>query len=1307
VVSLFAFAGPASAASIHISAGSLGAATSTPPDPYPLGGPTAVAVDDSAGPSAHDLYVTDPAHFRIEKFDPEGHLILMFGKEVNKTKTEASAPEAEQNVCVIASLDECQSGVQGSGGKGQFSDPAFLAVDSSTGLSAGDVYVADTGTDVVYKFSSEGAFLAENDGEGAGEGHFSGLDGVAVGTGGNVSILDRLNGPQIFRFDQAGTFVPPPFQTGGTGAESLGLSIDGAGAFYLVGFSTEKYDSSGKNLGRVLPAPFEGGSPSTGLTADQLTNDLYVDTGLEIEHVAPSCDPSKGLCQIADVFGSSHLVEGEGLGIDQATNTVYAADASTGTVQRFAVGLEAATAAATAVGTNGATLEGTVDPEGSTVTECVFEYGTTTEYGHSAPCEETVGGGTSAVPVHAPVEGLAGGATYHYRIFARNGAGAVVGEDAEFTTLTTPRIESAEAKEVTAGSATLAARINPRGIAARYRFEYGTTTAYGQSTPEVSIGSGTTGVSVSQVISGLAPDTTYHFRVVVNGTIAGEDHTFVFLTAPQLESGCDEALRTGPSAHLPDCRGYEMVTPPQKNGALLGAGFPGLTHVQIAADGSRLAINSIQCFGDASSCVAAREGTGTVFEFTRASGAWQTQSLSPSASAFQTTTWQSFGGLPGTLLFRAPAGPSSPDVIYVSRQGKIERVGPFGEGPVTANLVNGVPPAQLSSTDPPTILFDTTAPIWSFEPGESGEALYQYRRTEEPRPELVGVSGGPGSDDLISACRTTLTGNGGASAATFGSLSTDGRVVYFMAGPCATGTGVNVGHAVPALELYERIDGARTVQISIGTSENCSAACQGVAPRDAVFEGASTDGTRAFFTSTQQLTDEASQDNNPGDSASGARAHGCAQTSSSASGCNLYLSECPDQCANPSQRHLIDVSAGAQDSGGPRVQGVTAISPDGSHVYFVAKGILTTGMNKTGLRAVLGGDNLYAYTRDEADPGGGKLSFIATLTPSDERTNWYSTNQGIGGPNVTRDGRYLVFTSHRGLTAEARQGEGPAQVYRYDAATDQLIRISVGQGGFDDNGNGGSAIADAGIVESFRAYELGGGPARANPTMSDDGRYVFFQSPVALTPGALDEVPTGGTIGEGPNAHPELAQNVYEWEQQGAGDCTEPQGCVSLISDGTDVSESGKISITPTELLGTDESGEDVFFATNSRLIAKDTDTQRDYYDARVGGGEAAPVEPTACEGDACKGQGTSAAAGAAAATPNVNAPSEGPNNRRGGTKCQKKKSKSKHGSGCQKKPKHPKKKHHKKQKAGHGKKDGHGHKKSKGENHHPGGKGD
>src|ERR1700727_1449963 len=142
--------------------GLFGSITSTPLNPYPLSSPSGVAVNEVTSGDVGDVYVVDKGNNRVEQFSSTGGFILMFGKGVNKTEVEATAPEADQDVCTAASGDTCQPGAAGFG-EGQFSSPEDIAIDNDfASPSAGDVYVVNTdGDNAIEKFDSNGNYIGQ------------------------------------------------------------------------------------------------------------------------------------------------------------------------------------------------------------------------------------------------------------------------------------------------------------------------------------------------------------------------------------------------------------------------------------------------------------------------------------------------------------------------------------------------------------------------------------------------------------------------------------------------------------------------------------------------------------------------------------------------------------------------------------------------------------------------------------------------------------------------------------------------------------------------------------------------------------------------------------------------------------------------------------------------------------------------------------------------------------------------------------------------------------------------------------------
>ena len=87
-----------------------------------------------------------------------------------------------------------------------------------------------------------------------------------------------------------------------------------------------------------------------------------------------------------------------------------------------------------AVEQTSATVTGTVNPSGSEVSACYFEYGTSTSYGSRATCSQTVGFGEVGVAVSAPLSELSPGTTYYYRVVATTAGETREGSPETFTT---------------------------------------------------------------------------------------------------------------------------------------------------------------------------------------------------------------------------------------------------------------------------------------------------------------------------------------------------------------------------------------------------------------------------------------------------------------------------------------------------------------------------------------------------------------------------------------------------------------------------------------------------------------------------------------------------------------------------------------------------------------------------------------------------------------------------------------------------------------------------------------------------------
>lgn len=394
-----------------------------------------------------------------------------------------------------------------------------------------------------------------------------------------------------------------------------------------------------------------------------------------------------------------------------------------------------------------------------------------------------------------------------------------------------------------------------------------------------------------------------------------------------------------------------------------------------------------------------------------------------------------------------------------------------------------------------------------------------------------------------------------------------------------------------AQQLFVRVGGTRTVEVSRPLEPGgCVAGgvpgevpCDGASTRpNAYFKGASEDGSKVFFTTTAPLTGEGE-------------------------GNNLYMATigCPGsqpsqaQPCDPSQREvtsLVRVSSGTVAIEAAEVQGVVRLAPDGSRVYFVARGLLSEGANAQGQTPVSGADNLYLY-----DAPAHKTTFVADLCSGASSTGVVADvrcprelPQGADAALLwrtsfpeaqsTSSGSFLVFASYGRLLSG--DTDNAKDVYRYDAQTGALERVSVGEDSYHANGNSAvDADIELGFMGSLQANvylerEM------AKHAISEDGSRIVFHSAEPLSPQA-----TNGRT------------DIYEWHE----------GHVALISSGVAEADDTNSMITA--------SGGDVFFTSSQGLLSQDADGLADVYDARIEGGfPPPPPERAPCSADACQG---------------------------------------------------------------------------------------
>jgi hypothetical protein len=804
-------------------------------------------------------------------------------------------------------------------------------------------------------------------------------------------------------------------------------------------------------------------------------------------------------------------------------------------------------------------------------------------------------------------------------------------------TFQTPAAEPTIAKlaytGLTSTEATVTAEVDPGALITTYSVEYEPGKTITKELP-----ASRTAVPVTQRLTGLSPETTYHVTLTAhndNGTAqaAIDLKTSAPTTKVGNIGGCPNSKNTGVSSALPECRAAELVSPSEELGETYDPGGTNnraedtTTRRPFRASGAGSSVAYLAdptlIGGDGSSA----KGKGNEYLATRGPnagpGGWESVNITPPTGARENASrereYEAF----------------SPDlsVGIVTSEQQLMAADPSPQGPEGCNILYA-----HESSGYHALFSETTTPEYcglsQVSQGRDGQLIYAGETTDHgqkffqtpaalvtPAVETEGVGsnlydsvGGtlsvvnllPENDEV--APNATYGGPSGllTNAPDFSNaVSPDGsRAIWSTV---FRGETIKGEPAARPTSLYVRENptqpSATTVQLD-AVQAGASGSSGG-----GMFWGASRDDSKVFFTDCSRLTKDSTADD----------AEGCQHATGEdevRTGNDLYEYD----FSKPVGARLSDmtVDENGSDPLGADVQGVLGVSEDGTYVYFAAGGALTSGVNSRGEVATTrkceegGGSetegvlpagigcNLYVIHYDGTEWEA--PVFIAALAKRDDRLAVEKLNDPLSGSDAfagdwipdlgsrtaetTPDGRNLVFESTQRLTGydnsnvgNDQGGEGGVEVFEFNTATKRLACASC-----DPSGTPPNAALQSGIKPSFAPYV----PVSSSNTfmhrwINNAGDAVFFDSSQPLVSGD----------GNG-------TQDVYEWAAEGSPSCavatSKYGGCVFLLSGG----ESTDFSF----LVDVSESGNDVFLTHRGQLDGVGPVAPKVHlYDLRIDGG--------------------------------------------------------------------------------------------------------
>jgi hypothetical protein len=1162
------------------------------------GAPTAVAVDESSG----DVYVA--------RHGAAGQANCKFGcvddYQVSKT---------EQKLIRVIEVP----------------DPSSIAVDNSaTSPSKGDIYVAGTkknlaregeeAADGVYKFRENGEAITKlesfKDPETKRLQKFSkqAVEGLAVDSAGDLFVYTEEG--LIARFDnQAINNSLLSIETGiEPEATRHGLAVDSAGSFYIA------YES--ENPGAILPE----GPPAvvgkcvleeeqecefpipefdqevTTAVAVSAAGEVYLDNvdiikGKKVTSVV-AFDSSGSVIQR---FGEGRVIEGSGVAVDSRTGEVFVTDRAANTVDAFTLespgqptvdSLFACAETRCGPTEKGLQLRAQVDPHGADTT-AYFEYG---RVPCSATCEARVpepakdlgsGFGDQALTVELPEEILKTPGTYFFRVVAKNNSETVTSPQHAFTiTDTLPHDKEVSPPLPDGRQWEMVSPVKKDGFEPEAIVPQGGT-----------IQAARDGSSITYVADGPIPEEGH-----LEGNRAPELNQIVSVRGSTQWVSQDISTKNEKveGANVGRTQEYEAFSPELGLSLLQPFFGPGLNsqweapplsppvsqHEQeLKQEGKPYQEWTIFLHDDAP-LVPEHGNVSEEASYTAAKASGEAMNnagflaLVTEANALGTlgvplTVGVPFGGGAGQGIELLTATPDLSHVVFIKNKHG-EPTGLYEWGPDGQLQLISVLPKNAQGEELP-------ATTGAFLPG-----LQPNMRNA--------ISAPPGCDQP-------------------GQLPCGSRVIW------TNRTGISSSLYVRDTETHESL---RLDAVTSGSSAGKPAA---------IFQTASADGTKVFFTDSQRLT------------ADSRAAQGKINKA------DLYVFELSPQSAGTTlSGTLRDLTPegihgeSAAIQGWPTAGGVLGASEDGTYVYFVANGALAPGDvpgncdSSQKAQAPELHCNLYVMHFNGTEWEAPKL---ITILSNDDSPDWGASgfvgDLGQVTSRVSPNGRYLAFMSERSLTgypnedvtSEAAGERIDEEVYLYDAQLDRLVCASCNHtgeppAGVFDPGRaeepGHEAVEGLGLVvdrigvwgartEAKSDHWLAGSVPGWTPISPERSLYqsrylldsgqLFFNSPDLLVPAVAEAHEKA--VEEGNNAVSK--EKVYEYEPNGVGECASAGGCVGLLS-----SPNGEQEPTgehESAFLDASDNGNDVFFLTAARLpavngVSQDVDSNFDVYDARV-----------------------------------------------------------------------------------------------------------